>query len=540
MDRTPSNVSRRRFLLASTLPIGLSVLGSASPANAAPPTSGISWPEGQALPHFARPRHLDVVNLLSPVPNDEKVMFTTLQGLVNRSRPRLYLLHTEEEGAYTWLEDLGLPWDEQDRWEMLSKYQTEAKGMVVWDPSIPDTVNVATTLAGIHDALAVSPQLAARLSEAPYRLTTLVDLRDRFDSGLDAYRWQFEELWDKTTHRMVVALNPEVHLGFFRDYAVANRAMVFWLEVNAAEERALLEDMLSAVDPYTPYMGWFASDIAGEFAGTELVSQHAAYVVPADWFANGTVFAGARPPVSDQQQSPPTPRLENRIYVTFTLGEGDNFAYNQHHMRNLWENDARGSVPINWTTNPLLADGAPAILAHYQQTATENDYLVAGPSGAGYIYPTAWPDATFSTYTATTGAYMKRTGMDSIQILNRVDHEDVDLSDEKAHQFATDVRPRGWFIHHTDHTEMQVVAGVPQATGYLVNSVEQTKNAIAESAADWDGTSPLFVSIAPIAWSMNPADLAEVANSLSDDYTVVRGDHFLDLAREALGLPPMD
>lgn len=537
MDATVPSLSRRQLLAASALPIGLTVAAPAGIASAAPPQSGISWPEGQALPHFAKPRHLDVADVMSSVPDDEKIMFTTLQGLVNRKRPRLYLLHTEEEGAYTWLNDLDVPWTEHDRWDLLARYMSVVEGLVVWDPDVADTRNVATTLAGTRNALAVSPRLAERLSDPPYRLETLVDLRGRFANGLEAYRWQFENLWEETTHRMVVAVNPEVHLGFFRDYAVANQAMVFWLEVNDDDERALLSEVLSSVDPYTPYMGWFASDIAGEFAGTELVSQHAAYVIPADWLANGTVFGGARVPVRDSQDPPPTPPLENRIYVTFTLGEGDNFAYNQHHMRNLWEDEARGSVPINWTTSPLLLDGAPAILAHYQRTATENDYLVAGPSGAGYIYPGAWPDETFAEFTTATGDYMRRTGMNSIQILNRADHEDVDLSDEKARRYADDVEPKGWFIHHTDHTALDAVAGVPQATGYLTGSLEETQNAIAESAADWDGESPLFVSIAPIAWSVSPSDLAEVVASLGPEYTVVRGDHFLDLAREALGQP---
>lgn len=32
-----------------------------------------------------------------------------------------------------------------------------------------------------------------------------------------------------------------------------------------------------------------------------------------------------------------------------------------------------------------------AILNYYHETATEIDYLVAGPSGVGYFYPVAWP-----------------------------------------------------------------------------------------------------------------------------------------------------
>lgn len=54
--------------------------------------------------------------------------------------------------------------------------------------------------------------------------------------------------------------------GYLRDYAVANKAMVFWLEVNDPQQRALFERILSEVEPGTPYLGWFSNDVAGEFS----------------------------------------------------------------------------------------------------------------------------------------------------------------------------------------------------------------------------------------------------------------------------------
>lgn len=68
--------------------------------------------------------------------------------------------------------------------------------------------------------------------------------------------------------------------------------MVFWLDSNVTEERDLLEQMFSSVEPGTPYLGWFDDDIAGEFGGVEYASSHGLYVVPADWFSNLTVFSG--------------------------------------------------------------------------------------------------------------------------------------------------------------------------------------------------------------------------------------------------------
>ena len=46
-----------------------------------------------------------------------------------------------------------------------------------------------------------------------------------------------------------------------------------------------------------------------------------------------------------------------------------------------------GSVPLGWTISPVLQEAAPTLAAYYARTASPNDALIAGPSGAGYILP---------------------------------------------------------------------------------------------------------------------------------------------------------
>lgn len=72
-------------------------------------------------------------------------------------------------------------------------------------------------------------------------------------------------------------------------------------------------------------------------------------------------------------------------------------------MRDIWGDPKRGAVPVNWTVSPVLADIGPALLAYYQETATGNDLLIAGPSGAGYTYAGSWPEKALDAYTELTG-----------------------------------------------------------------------------------------------------------------------------------------
>lgn len=676
-----------RRALRRLAPLAVAALAAAG-ASAQAPKSGISWPKGQALPIFAAAQHLDVADIRN-IPGDEQLMLASLQGIVNRREPRIYLLQPSEEGVETWLKDgLNVRYTMRARaWDILDTYYKEARGVVVYDPLVPDSINVATTLAGLKDALVVSPSLLPRLSAAPYSLPVVDDLRGRFRGRLDAYKWQFEKLWPQTTHRMLIAIAPThgveirptppdpfqvllrenrriedasnravrtvdltpflgkgdiylrfqdshpqdgwgvalhsavvradgVELGrfipgeglegmflydadgsalsagsgghrfadngryfvyrgaapegtkrlevdldiwnqfqvsasnqkppqthreepyaFLRDYAVANRAMTFWLDPNITEERELLVRIAKSVAPYTPYIGWFAQDVLGEFGGTELLARHGVYVLAADWFANLTVFSGARadnrPP-----KAPPTPRLENKIYVTYVMSEGDNLQYNQHRMRILWDDPARGRVPITWTTTPMLLESAPSILSYFQRTATPNDVLTAGPSGAGYIYPTPWPDRTFNIFARETKRYMDLTGMDVVYVLNRIDGVDIPLDAPKVRAFSEIVQPKGLLLGFGDSSKSIVHrGGMLESTVRGTGSPDGVRQALRSAAQGWSGETPRFLAIGVLAWSTTPSDLAAITDALGPEYKVVRGDHYFDLMREAIKTP---
>lgn len=669
--------------------VGVALVASALSAPAATAGSsggnGISWPKSQALPHFAKPKRLDVVDIV-PLNGDEKLLLGTLQGVVNRSEPRIYLIGTDAtngEGRLTWLKSLNVPYKIlPDTWSLVAKYKRSIRGVVVYDPAVPDTINVATTLAGLKNAVVAGPAVAEKLKK-DFGLRVVDDLRGKFETRLAAYQWQFDNLWRQTTHRMLVGLPPQRDVGippgvpaiydqlakvtehthdrenldtyeydvsnqlggegvwlrfddaftnegwgpavsevtvrangqvlaqffpgtaeeepylfdnlnsqvsagppqhrfadndryfvykfappagttsltvsvtmwneftvsvtneepprpfkegyaYLRDYAVANKAMVFWLDPNVVAERALFEKIMAETKPPTPYLGWFAQDVAGEFGGTELASRHGVYVLAADWFENMSVHSGSKASISDRQSRAPTLPLENKIYVQYTMSEGDNLQYNEHKLRQLWDDPGRGSVPINWSTTPLLADAAPNFLHYYQKTATKNDLLLAGPSGAGYIYPTPWPDDTFKTFTAQTRKYMKATGMDIVYVLNRIDGQDVDLDPFTANAYVNEVKPRGILLNWGGTTKTTMLNGkVPLSTVRGAGGVDEIKSAIAQAAAGWDGTSPLFLSIGILAWNTTPTDLKTVTDSLGPEYKVVRADQYFDLAKKA-------
>lgn len=96
---------------------------------------------------------------------DEAHIVATLQGLLNRDFPRLYIRYVTEQGLNIddfWLAQLTKPGEwlaERSIQEvgsvedLLRLFRNAYKGVVVWDPNVPATSNVASTVAGADDLI---------------------------------------------------------------------------------------------------------------------------------------------------------------------------------------------------------------------------------------------------------------------------------------------------------------------------------------------------------------------------------------------------
>jgi hypothetical protein len=326
---------------------------------------------------------------------------------------------------------------------------------------------------------------------------------------------------------------PSVQQGNpnFRDYIVAAQAPVFWLDPEDATQATLFTSILERAQPDTPYLGWFPQ--GHEMTGVTLCGQHASPVVAADFYINGSVFAGgARVPISSRITHPPVPKVQNKIYLTLTMVEGDNAQYNQHRMRDMWDDAGRGAVPLNWSISVLLYDLGPAILGYYQRTATANDLLMAGPSGAGYTYPAVWPAAALEGYTQRSGAYMQATGMDTLFAYNRNGSTDLPFTASIIDRYERNIPGLlGIVYNYESSSQVSFLEGIPLATLLGVNDLASGQTELAQVAAAWSGTAPMFVAAGLESWNMMPTDAKNLVDSLGSQFQVVRGDTFFQMLR---------
>jgi len=394
------------FLLALAVLLGFPVAASAA-------ESSFAWPLGQALPHFGAPAAvLDGLDL-QEAPFDERLAAACLQGVVNRAAPRLFLVVEPDP----WAEDLGLRVEMLPGWkDAVEKYRDELGGLVIWNPDVPDTSNVATTIAAVRDGIAVSPELAAVFRAAPYELPVIKDLREEpIADKLGAYRYLYDNYWGQCTKRTLCGLAPDGHTQL-RDFAVGVKAAVVWLNASEPKERALLRLFFEDCAPIdTYYTGWWPE----ESPGVALASTYGVMTIASDFYLNYTVYSGMPRDIT-VPAVPAKPKLERgKIYVSLLISDGDNIQYVQHFMRGdrIWGDPRRGEVPIGFTHSPLMLDAGPQLLNYYYQTATENDVLVCGPSGAGYSTAAHWPSkAVAQKYAAITNDYFERAGFNFITV----------------------------------------------------------------------------------------------------------------------------
>ncbi|NLI01355.1 MAG: hypothetical protein GX446_17905 [Chthonomonadales bacterium] len=359
---------------------------------------------------------------------DELCTVEALQGLVNRQGPRLYLHHGEPADR-RWLdiysERAGLTYERVASMpELLKRFRPACRGLVVYDAAVDGCRYVAITMAGVETLLPVSPAVlegsspamrvdgqALPLSSLGYRIVQ--DLRGRFGSSISAYEWALTELMPRCSRRLAHSVDGGRVDGILTgvcgpmsgfDWQVMNKGFVFNLGAQARKmvsygaevggdpaHAAMYERILRALRTPAQITGYGDP----EDFWCLLLSRHGHYSFHAfhNWSFHSKVPARMEALRQAVRPSPDLVKPEtDRYYVCFMTSEGDTMKGPLPFFYDSWFDPARGTVPINWGINPLMARLFPAMLDYYYATATPNDGFFAGPSGAGYTYPDVMPN----------------------------------------------------------------------------------------------------------------------------------------------------
>ncbi len=375
---------------------------------------------------------------------DEALAVASIQGIINRSSPELYLFSRKNTRPQYWLDLLAKDgrWLEGRRQSSLTDIHAlvqlggdRIKGVVIWDTAVPATVNVATMLAGVLDAVVLSPEQADR-HLAQWKLPVLKDLRGMFtgaETGSrknDAYRWAIREYLAKglCASRLLCLFEDSFNtraqggIGYVvtRDWAVRQRAFVYDLSPWGDEKPADDPDQRPGLDLETYQMmlaetyrqsaGRHMTEINGffNFAKYSNVPGHASRhePVPTEWesvwlmspyncyqntitsdcFNQSLHSQAPRRPLAQNRTAKPIV-VENKTYLCILMADYDSATTVYEFLPNHWQNADRGKVPLAWGINPNLLDTYPDLIAYFYSTATPADTFTSDASAAGYMNP---------------------------------------------------------------------------------------------------------------------------------------------------------
>ncbi|HLZ60558.1 MAG TPA: GxGYxYP domain-containing protein [Ktedonosporobacter sp.] len=537
--------------------------------------AGLDWSGDRLVPAFQTIQHLDVYDIRG-ASHEAQLTIATLTGLINRPQPQVYLLSGNDDAF--WLSQAlgGIPLSSQQSMAepapqsgdealdaLITFHRHDIQGLVIYDPHLADTINIATMLAGQREGIVVSPDQVQDL-QARYDLPILTDLRVyQWHNRLQAYHWAQQHLLSNSSARLVAGLDPIVTTGL-RSFLVATRTFIYWLDSRNylpeqgegwLSERHLMQDILNSFSPGTAHLGWFID----EGSGVSLTSEAALPVLASDYFLNLEVWTSLQPllPVTPAlsslgASSPEVTPAANSVYVSFTLSDGDNLQYCQHRLAQLWRDGARGSLPIGWTCSPILLQAAPVLADYYLRTRTANDELIAGPSGVGYMFPSRWPSEQFSPFLQRTGKLMQAMGMTTLEVL------DTDLLHSAGLPLLSVISLTGMTFGNRGRQQRFVEAlapfglqGILSGSGVwavswgkvdgmpvyhnlgLAGSVKSALTLI-RTISTFYIQRPLFLNVYVLAWTMTPTDLQQVVQQLGPDYKIVLPGTLLALLSRSL------
>jgi hypothetical protein len=403
------------------------------------------------------------------------------------------------------------------------------------------------------------------------------DLRKRWPDRISLYRWAHENLFAVCKPGYLACIEPGWGRAEFLDYVVQHKIFVyslsstigklgnqlllllafgpprlreflyalsldrlvrkfslFWMGLRSQEVKLSnrIQHSVKAL-PYPTIFGWHTCR-DDELAFMLQLSSNGFRLVPAHLAGNFSFHS--KLPSSGIHQKQPSRQLildPKGIYLTFTLSDGDQLMMMHTGELGNWYSSQRGSVPFNWETQPLLTEIAPALFEKYTSTATENDCLIAGPSGAGYIVPPLAPNLI---------AYMKET----IRVCEQSGIHVVTtyVADPPVRVLRNLANHRGGIIGFlagyavVTRAPSQLVQGIPIIANQFPKvdqiwlSAEDLMAKIREEILNQQ-TFPVFIGVHLFAYRTSYDDIVKFAQEIQKEHIhIVRGDDFLELAQQ--------
>ena len=461
--------------------------------------------------------------------------------------------------------------------QLITENLGSLNGYIIWDVDFDDTVNLALMLCAQQDLLPVTLEMEPWAQQLG--LHRMDDLTGCWQDRVEMYRWAHENLAPFCTPGVMANIEPGWQRPEFVDYLVQQK--IFITNLNSSRKGlgskllmllafgpAWLREVLFALRSdgllrrfALALMGWQDAEVKlsntiqrmlktaayptifgwhtrrdDELSFMLQLSANGLRLVPSHIAGNYSFHSRVKPLGFTPPALHPARDLDpDGVYLTFTLSDGDQLMMMNTAELGNWNSPARGKVPFNWEVQPLLVELAPSLLERYQRTASPQDCLIAGPSGAGYVVPPLMPDLP---------AYLRESArVCELAGINLVTSYVADPAARVLRQLA---RHHGNLLGYlcgyavVNRSPMTLIDDVPIIANEspLVSEIHLKADELLETVRRRimaPGRTPRFIGVHLFAYRTTIADVEGFISKLELPHLhVVRGDEFLLLARESM------
>jgi hypothetical protein len=463
----------------------------------------------------------------------QKIVLQSLQGMLARTKPEIL---RDAHGHAAVLENyVTIDRTYYNNFNgLLARYADRFDGYILCEARTA-SVNVAISLCAVLNAIAVPIDLEPTVISAGY--AKVLDVRGKDEA------WALTNYGAHFSKRIATyqASNDDRSL-FLGDYSVFAGALQFW---DASAKGRIANMVYDHMDPLAVYFGWGA----GESETVEQLSLHSAMIHPSDWSPNLSALSNIPVKLPRQKEEPEEFKVAPNVHtVCFVISDGDNIQWLSGSLNNTnnWSNPDKARLKLGWTISPAFAELAPALYKKYIENAltTENarNYLVAGPSGAGYYFPGIYPEL------ATQNQFMNRMMKKAdLNIVNIIDKDGIHNPDEYLKQSNVDAL--FYYSYGGQYTlvggEIKWYKDKPSIGGRFTlwgNSDDgsaETRERVCQNLANTLNSQSTNIhsasgySLIPVhIWTMNPSDVLNCISKLNPNVRVVSPEEFVWLIRK--------
>jgi len=320
----------------------------------------------------------------------QNVLMASLAGVVNRQTNGEVLLSPNNGSLPNprfWLDQLKLAYPQvQSQFQstptfFINRYRALLSGYVLYDRAVStDSVNIATSIAGITNAIIVDPATLAYATAAG--LPLLADARSlSYSQVFFQYNGRFNR--DMLFHQDTTK-NDQL-----RDFAILNRGFMFYSNPTALNPYAANQNHQGRIFGFGP----------SEFDLFSQGSQNNQQVVASDWSWSSSTTARWRIPLAKQlyHAAGNLVTQTGKHYVAFVMSDGDNCQWLTGGFATdpKWFGSTnRGHFNMTWDLTSSLSEMNPVAFNYLYQHASSGAHkdCFVSSGGAGLTFPSQYPD----------------------------------------------------------------------------------------------------------------------------------------------------